>query len=94
MILNLYLISEWSKSKSDFVVAVLQRDIGCPFSTNWYDSLGYSWNGLSGREKQTPFYLVKNSSVTAVRFGAYLFTCNELCSPAPLFCGRAQAIRK
>ncbi len=38
-------------------------DIGCPFSTRWDDSLGSSWIGLSGRVKQHPFYLVKNSSV-------------------------------
>ncbi len=38
MILNMYLTSEiLSQSKSDFGVAVLQRAIECPFSTNWYD---------------------------------------------------------
>ncbi len=43
-------------------------DIGCPFSTRWYDSLGPSWNGLSDRVKQHPFYLVKNSSVHSDSF--------------------------
>ncbi len=63
-------------------------DIGCPFSTRWYDSLGYSWNGLSGREKQHAFYLVKNSSVHSDSFRCIsLYMLMSSVHPTPLFCG-------
>ncbi len=64
-------------------------DIGCPFSTRWSDSLGYSWNDLSGRVKQHPFYLVKNSSVHSDSFRCIsLYMLMSSAHPAPLFCGR------
>ncbi len=64
MFLNMYLTSEWSQSKSDFVVAVLHR--GHWSSTSCYDSLGSSWKVwnilwlkfLSGRVKQHLFTLL------------------------------------
>ncbi len=63
-------------------------DIGCPFSTRWYDSLGSSWNGLSGRVKQHPFYLVKNSSVHSDSFRCIsLYMLMSSAHPTPLFCG-------
>ncbi len=63
-------------------------DIGCPFSTRWSDSLGYSWNDLSGRVKQHPFYLVKNSSVHSDSFRCIsLYMLMSSAHPGPLFCG-------
>ncbi len=52
-------------------LVILKGDIGCPFSTSWYDPLGSLWNVcnilwlkfLNGHVKQHPFYLVQNSSV-------------------------------
>ncbi len=64
-------------------------DIGCPFSTRWSDSLGYSRNDLSGRVKQHPFYLVKNSSVHSDSIRCIsLYMLMSTAHPAPLFCGR------
>ncbi len=71
-------------------------DIGCPFSTSWHASLGSSQNGLSGREKQHPFYLVKNSyvhsnCVCCISLYTLMNFADQL---GPFYHGRAKAICK
>ncbi len=88
MILNLYLTSAWFKVSLILWWLCFKGDIGCPFSTSWYDSLGSSWKGPSGRVKQHHFYLVKNSSVHSDSFRCIsLYMLMSSAHPAPLFCG-------
>ncbi len=95
MILNIYLYSEWSQSKSVLWWLCCKGDIGCPFYTSCYDSLGPSWNGLGGCVKQHSFYLVKNSSVHSDSFWCIsLYMIMITAHPAPLFHGRANVISK
>ncbi len=95
MILNMHLTSEIQKqSKSGSVLAVLHMGYRMPTLHNWFD-LGSFWNGLSGRVKQHPFYLVKNSSVHSDLFRCIpLYMLLSSAHPAPLFCGRAKVISK
>ncbi len=87
MILSLYLTSEWSKSLIVWWLC-FKKEIGCPLYTNWYDSLGSSWNGPSGHVKRHPFYLVKNSSVHRESFRCIsLYMLMSSAHPAPLFFG-------
>ncbi len=99
MILNMHLTSE-ILSQNDLKVSLIfqwlcfKGDIGCPFSTSWFD-LGSFLNGLSGSIKQHPFYLVKNSTIHSDSFRCIsLYTMMSSAHPAPLFHGRANAISK
>ncbi len=72
---------------------IFKGDIGCPFSTSWYDSLGSSWNVCNilwlklfdGRVKQHSFYLVKNISVPNKLFSVHAsLNDNDLLLTPPL----------
>ncbi len=99
MILNIHLTSEFL-SQNDLKVSLIlwwlcfKGDIGCPLSTSWFD-LGSFWNDLSGRIKQHPFYLIKNSSIHSDSFRCIpLYMIMSSAHPASLFRGRAKVISK
>ncbi len=84
MISNLYLTSEWSKSKSDFVVAVLQRGHRKPIFHKlvWFFRVFLKWSQWSCK---TTHFLPCQKQLCSQRLVSLHFSlhANELCSPRP-----------
>ncbi len=82
MILNLYLTSAWFSSKSDFVVAVLQRGHRMPIfhKVVWFFRVFLKWSQWSC--KTTPFLPCQKQLCSQWLVSVHIsLHANELCSP-------------